>query len=93
MGRVKELLDIVHRGGDEAVEAAKRLALINRWMPCSERVPDIITVSLSEVVLAWMPGEEFPQPAFLQVENDRAVWKWSRNEAPTHWMPMPDVPE
>lgn len=92
MGRMKELLEVVYAGGDEAVDAAEQLAGMNRWVACTERVPEIVTDSLSEVVLAWRAGEEWPQPAFVQLEAGKRVWKWKLPKAPTHWMPMPEVP-
>lgn len=93
MGRMKDLLEVVYAGGDEAVEAAEKLAGMNRWTRCTERVPEIVTESLSDVVMAWRPGEAFPQPAFVQLENGKRVWKWKLPQSPTHWMPMPEVPE
>lgn len=92
MGRMKDLLITVYGGGDEAVAAAEQLAHLNRWTPCTERVPEIVTDSLSDVVLAWRPGEEFAQPAYVQLENGKRTWRWKHVIAPTHWMPMPEVP-
>lgn len=93
MGRMKDLIVTVHRGGDQAVEAAEQLAGMNRWTLCTDQEPEIVGESLSEVVLAWRPGEEWPQPAFVQLENGKRVWKWKHEGRPTHWMPMPEVPE
>ena len=93
MGRMKELLEVVYGGGDEAVEAATKLAGLCQWIPCTERVPEIVTESLSAVVIAWRPGQEFPQPAFVQLEHGKRVWKWQGQLSPTHWMPMPELPE
>lgn len=92
MGRMKDLLAIVYGGGDRAVEAAERLAAMNRWTPCTEREPEIISDSLSEVVLAWRPGEEWPSPAYVVLERGKRIWKWKHEGRPTHWIPMPEVP-
>jgi hypothetical protein len=92
MMRPEELLMVVHGGGDAAVAAAKELAGLYRWTPCAEGLPEIITESLSEVVLGWRPGEEWPTPAFLALENGAPTWKWTLDKSPTHWMPMPKVP-
>lgn len=93
MGRMKDLFITINRGGREAVEAAQLLAGMAKWVPCTERVPELITPTLSEVVLAWKPGNDFPQPAFVQLEDGKRVWRWGFSVPPTHWMPMPEVPE
>lgn len=93
MGHMKDLLATVYGGGDEAVKAAERLAGMSRWIACVDQEPEIVTDSLSEVVLAWSPGDEWPMPAFVQLEDGKRVWKWPHSGRPTHWRRMPELPE
>jgi hypothetical protein len=41
MGHMKDLLITVYGGGDDAVEAAKKLTAVAEWIPVSERLPDV----------------------------------------------------
>ncbi len=92
MENTNDLLAVVYGGGDAAVEAAEQLAGIARWVSCTERLPEIAVGKMSAVVLAWMPGQEWPSPAFLILEHGKRVWKWQHDRSPTHWRSMPEIP-
>lgn len=87
MGHMKDLLITIYGGGDEAVEAAKRLA--PEWIPVSERLP----VDIPHGYCLVTDGTEVGTANYSKESGnwdhciDRDYWK------PTHWMPMPEPPE
>lgn len=86
MGAMKDLLITIYGGGDEAVEAAKKLA--PEWIPVSERLPNE-----GEPVLAFCPMIG-TQVAHVTEEG---AWYWGTSGClgytATHWMPLPEPPE
>lgn len=75
-------------------DAVKELPAVNRWIPCSEKKPEIwkeVLVTLNDKGYksihigemfeegSWMIGGEF----------------WYEKDDPriTHWMPLPELPE
>ena len=67
---------------------------VNRWIQCSERLPETGT----DVIVYYPYWQESPvQIAHLQ--HDYYLWETSDGEynlpakAVTHWMPLPEPPE
>ena len=62
---------------------------VNRWIPCSERLPE----SNIYVLCAMRTGE------FCIMEYDEEDQEWYeeihdyRKHCVTHWMPLPEIPE
>ena len=87
MGHMKNLLITIHRGGDEAVEAAKRLA--PEWIPVSERLPDV-----DELVIVCVGGVHVTP---LRRHKQDGFWQHEDGDIDeiivTHWMPLPEPPE
>lgn len=70
----------------------------HRWIPCSERLPDLIPckagTAYSEKVIVWTAGRK----AMVCVWDGKdwfvpyGFWEvWGKDV--THWMPLPDPPE
>ena len=88
MGHMKDLLITIHRGGDEAVEAAKKLA--PEWIPVSERLPDE-----DEWVWCYGPNRGCEEACrskywdgWIAIDKKNLV-----ADAYTHWMPLPEPPK
>lgn len=71
---------------------------VRRWIPCSERLPDLIPckagTAYSEKVIVWTTGRK----AMVCVWDGKdwfvpyGFWEvWGKDV--THWMPLPEPPE
>ena len=103
--RAIEILDPEHRecydGLDEVNEACRmgmEALERTRWIPCSERLPDLIPckagTAYSEKVIVWITGRK----AMVCVWDGKdwlvpsGFWEvWGKDV--THWMPLPEPPE
>ncbi|NBW15778.1 MAG: DUF551 domain-containing protein [Caulobacteraceae bacterium] len=99
MGHIKNLDIVLRNGGQEAVDAVNRMAadieaMMPRWIPVGERLPDDYGD-----VLCWYvdaaTGEGHcgfgccePNPQTGEREWDIA----GVFDQPTHWMPLPEPP-
>lgn len=68
------------------------LHAMSGWIRSTERGPEIVLETLSKVVLAWRPGMEWPEPAYVVLEAGKRRWIWRHELQPTHWMDMPEIP-
>ena len=70
-------------------EHIKNAPAVNRWIPCSERLPE----SNISVLCAMRTGE------FCIMEYDEEEQAWYegihdyRKHCVTYWMPLPEIPE
>ena len=85
---MKNLLITIYGGGDEAVEAAKKLA--PSWIPVSERLPE------DGVWVLWFNKSWSCQ--LVVAKRDGESLDWGGDLAGplhgfTHWMPLPSPPE
>ncbi len=82
-----------------AVAALKR----QEWIPCSERMPELIKNNLgieySETVFALTSGRKIMAAFLRRVPGDKAIWIapfnfWEAwDEKITHWTEFPPLPE
>lgn len=107
--RAIEILDPEHRenydGLDEVNEACRmgmEALERTRWIPVSERLPDLPDGELAyRTVIVCVRGHAFPLDYEREKVRGKIVerWKWTWNriyEKPdsiTHWMPLPEPPE
>lgn len=107
--RAIEILDPEHRehydGMDEVNEACRmgmEALERTRWIPCSERLPDLPDGERAyRTVIVCVRGHTFPLDYEREKVRGKTVerWKWTWNriyEKPdsiTHWMPLPEPPE
>lgn len=70
-----------------------------RWIPVTERLPELQSWGASEVVLGLIKSENTPSLNKLHnltlcVYCDNGIWSMpGRYVAITHWMPLPEPPE
>lgn len=80
-----------------AKESAELLE--RRWIPVTERLPELQSWGASEVVLGLIKSENAPSLNKLHnltlcVYCDNGIWSMpGRYVAITHWMPLPEPPE
>lgn len=73
--------------------------LERRWIPVTERLPELQSWGASEVVLGLIKSEDAPplnklHNLTLCVYCDNGIWSMpGRYVAITHWMPLPSGPE
>lgn len=111
--RAIEILDPEHRenyeGMDEVNEACRmgmEALERTRWIPCSERLPEMVKnrlgVEYSETVFALTNGRKIMAAFLRRVPGDKAIWIapfnfWGAwNEEITHWaefQPLSEPPE
>ena len=71
-----------------------------RWIPCSERLPELQDTRCVRTVLVCARGHVMPMIYERDIVQGKAVglWKWmwrgifKEPEAITHWMPLPEPP-
>jgi hypothetical protein len=92
MGYMKDLLITVYGGGEDAVEAAKKIFTLGEWISVEERLPEPDTFAIVATkdgvceALYGLGGIESPNdPPYWMVSGYGEVW-------PTHWMPLPEPP-
>lgn len=94
------------RGQNEQLREAAALVtkesaelLEHRWIPVTERLPELQSWGASEVVLGLIKSENAPSLNKLHnltlcVYCDNGIWSMpGRYVAITHWMPLPEPPE
>ena len=94
------------RGQNEQLREAAALVtkesaelLERRWIPVTERLPELQSWGASEVVLGLIKSENVPllnklHNLTLCVYCDNGIWSMpGRYVAITHWMPLPEPPE
>lgn len=74
-------------------------AQLPRWIPVTERLPELQSCGVSTVVLGLIKSENEPSlnklyDLTLCVYCDNGIWSMpGRYVAITHWMPLPEPPE
>lgn len=93
-GQNEQLRDADALGAKESAELLER-----RWIPVTERLPELQSWGASEVVLGLIKSENVPSLNKLHnltlcVYCDNGIWSMpGRYVAITHWMPLPEPPE
>ena len=83
----------------QAKEIEKLRGQLPRWIPVTERLPELQSWGASEVVLGLIKSENAPSLNKLHnltlcVYCDNGIWSMpGRYVAITHWMPLPEPPE
>jgi len=105
--RAIEILNPEHRehydGMDEVNEACRmgmEALERTRWIPCSERLPELQDTRWVRTVIVCARGHVMPMIYERDIVQGKAVgrWKWmwreifNEPEAITHWMPLPEPP-
>ena len=92
---IEKLTDRCARYAEENAVAQER----TRWIPVTERLPELQSWGASEVVLGLIKSENVPSLNKLHnltlcVYCDNGIWSMpGRYVAITHWMPLPEWPE
>lgn len=87
------------RGAAALVAKESAELLERRWIPVTERLPELQSWGASEVVLGLIKSENAPSLNKLHnltlcVYCDNGIWSMpGRYVAITHWMPLPEPPE
>lgn len=88
----------------DGYEILKSVPAVNRWIPCSERLPEVDVPVLTydgkyvmvERHIEWIDadGEELKGEWWIDgIEGDNYYCVGLRDGAATHWMPLPEPPE
>ena len=83
----------------QAKEIEKLRGQLPRWIPVTERLPELQSWGASEVVLGLIKSENAPSLNKLHnltlcVYCDNGIWSMpGRYVAITHWAPLPEPPE
>lgn len=88
-------LDLLHQ---EAAELIEKMAAERRWIPVTERLPDLIPcnagTAYSEAVIVWTSGRKAMIAVWDGIDFLCAATYWeAEGEDITHWMPMPELPK
>ena len=93
-GQNKQLREAAALVAKESAELLEQ-----RWIPVTERLPELQSWGASEVVLGLIKSENAPSLNKLHnltlcVYCDNGIWSMpGRYVAITHWMPLPKAPE
>ena len=60
---------------------------VSDWIPCSERMPDI-----DVEVLVYFDGYIYIDSLYYD-KNLKEYWWQGNDRLPTHWIPLPEMPE
>ena len=105
--RAIEILDPEHREHYESIEPVMEACRMGmealkrtRWIPCSERLPELNDTRYVTVIVCAR-GYVMPMIYERDIVQGKVVgvWKWmwrgifKEPEAITHWMPLPEPPE
>lgn len=94
--------DLIERLADRCARYAEEIAVAQertRWIPVTERLPELQSWGASTVVLGLIKNENAPSlnklhDLTLCVYCDNGIWSMpGRYAAITHWMRMPTPPE
>lgn len=94
--------DLIERLTDRCARYAEEIAVAQertRWVPVTERLPELQSWGASTVVLGLIKNENAPSlnklhDLTLCVYCDNGIWSMpGRYAAITHWMPLPEPPE
>lgn len=92
MGYMKDLLITVYSGGDEAVAAAEKLAGLTRWIPVSERLPELDWDDMSTQVLV-ATADRMTWIGRYEKDEHGERWYIDTTQPVVAWMPLPEPPE
>jgi hypothetical protein len=92
MGYMKDLLITVYGGGDDAVEAAKKIFTLGEWISVSERLPE------KDKYVIVFTEEHGESGIHCAAADEDGVWYPAHGDGwmfptVTHWMPLPEPPE
>lgn len=94
--------DLIEKLTDRCARYAEEIAVAQertRWVPVTERLPELQSWGASTVVLGLIKNENAPSlnklhDLTLCVYCDNGIWSMpGRYAAITHWMPLPEPPE
>ena len=94
--------DLIERLTGRCARYAEEIAVAQerqRWIPVTERLPELQSWGASTVVLGLIKNENAPSlnklhDLTLCVYCDNGIWSMpGRYAAISHWMPLPDGPE
>lgn len=94
--------DLIERLTDRCARYAEEIAVAQerqRWIPVTERLPELQSWGASTVVLGLIKNENAPSFNILHdltlcVYCDNGIWSMpGRYAAISHWMPLPEPPE
>ena len=94
--------DLIEKLTDRCARYAEEIAVAQertRWIPVTERLPELQSWGASTVVLGLIKSENAPslnklRDLTLCVYCDNGIWLMpGRYAAITHWMPLPEWPE
>ena len=79
------------------ISVLKSVPAVNRWIPCSERLPG----RFDTVLLAILSKNGYGEPAYYVTiggmkngtEFESYTGEMAEGEKVTHWMPLPNEPE
>ena len=77
---------ITERDGSKKV-SENNITKVSDWIQCSERMPDI-----DVEVLAYFDGYIYIDSLYYD-KNLKEYWWQGNDKLPTHWMPLPEIPE
>ena len=77
---------ITETNGSKKV-SENNLTKVSDWIPCSERMPE-----LDVEVLVWFGNFIYIDSLYYE-KNLKEYWWQGNCKLPTHWMPLPEMPE